>query len=161
MKDRIKKIRKNLDLTQQEFANRIGIKRNTIANYETGRNTPVDSVVSLICREFNVNESWLRTGQGDMFVKVDDDTKLSEWTSSILTAEPTSFRRRFASMIASLSDEDWKWLEDKANILIHDSNSDSSISDQEESYIKSRFNSAKNMDSSASNSTAERLKNRA
>ena len=67
MKDRIKKIRRELDLTQQEFAERIGIKRNTIANYETGRNDPVDSVISLICREFDVYEEWLRTGEGEMF----------------------------------------------------------------------------------------------
>lgn len=67
MHDRIKKLRKALDLTQQEFADRIGIKRNTIANYETGRNDPIDSVVSLICREFNVNEKWLRFGDGEMF----------------------------------------------------------------------------------------------
>lgn len=65
--ERIKKLRKVLDLTQQEFANRIGIKRNTIANYEAGRNAPIDSVVSLICREFGVNEAWLRTGEGEMF----------------------------------------------------------------------------------------------
>ena len=50
VKERIKKIRRELNLTQQEFAERIGIKRNTIANYETGRNDPVDSVISLICR---------------------------------------------------------------------------------------------------------------
>ncbi len=67
MDERIKKLRKVLDLTQQEFANRIGIKRNTIANYEAGRNAPIDSVVSLICREFGVNEAWLRTGEGEMF----------------------------------------------------------------------------------------------
>lgn len=67
MKERIKKIRRELNLTQQEFAERIGIKRNTIANYETGRNDPVDSVISLICREFNVREEWLRTGEGEMF----------------------------------------------------------------------------------------------
>lgn len=67
MKDRIKKIRRKFELTQQEFAERIGIKRNTIANYETGRNEPVDSVISLICREFDVREEWLRTGEGEMF----------------------------------------------------------------------------------------------
>lgn len=67
MKERIKKIRRELGLTQQEFAERIGIKRNTIANYETGRNDPVDSVISLICREFDVREEWLRTGEGEMF----------------------------------------------------------------------------------------------
>ena len=67
MNDRIKKLRKHLDLTQREFGERIGIKGNTIANYELGRNEPIDAVISLICREFNVNEAWLRTGTGEMF----------------------------------------------------------------------------------------------
>lgn len=67
MHERIKKLRRTLDLTQQEFADRIGVKRNTVATYEGGRNEPVDSVVSLICREFGVREEWLRTGNGEMF----------------------------------------------------------------------------------------------
>lgn len=67
MKDRIRLLRKSLDLTQQEFANRLSIKRGAVANYEIGRNIPSDSVVSLICREFNVNEEWLKTGSGEMF----------------------------------------------------------------------------------------------
>ena len=66
MEKRIKKLRRSLDMTQQEFADRIGVKRNTIANYETGRNEPIDSVISLICREFHVNEEWLRHGLGEM-----------------------------------------------------------------------------------------------
>lgn len=68
MNERIKKLRRHLDLTQQEFADRIGVKRNTIANYEIGRNEPIDSVLALICREFHVNEEWLRTGNGEMFL---------------------------------------------------------------------------------------------
>ena len=67
MNERIKKLRKVLDLTQQEFGERLGIKRNTIATYESGRNDPIDAVVSLICKEFNVNEEWLRGGTGEMF----------------------------------------------------------------------------------------------
>lgn len=73
MKERIRLIRRTLDLTQQEFADRIGIKRGAIANYELGRNEPVDSVVSLICREFNVNEEWLREGIGEMFLPNTND----------------------------------------------------------------------------------------
>ncbi|MCI9078329.1 MAG: helix-turn-helix transcriptional regulator [Lachnospiraceae bacterium] len=64
MKNRIKKIRKELDLTQQEFADRLGVKRNTISTYESGRSVPIDAVISLICREFKINEEWLRTGKG-------------------------------------------------------------------------------------------------
>ena len=67
MNERIKKLRKILDLTQQEFGDRLGIKRNTIATYESGRNDPIDAVISLICKEFNVNEEWLRDGVGEMF----------------------------------------------------------------------------------------------
>ena len=72
--ERIKKLRKSLDLTQQEFSERIGIKRNTIAKYETDRGEPIDAVISLICREFNVSETWLRTGAGEMFVEVPSNT---------------------------------------------------------------------------------------
>ena len=67
MNERIKSLRKRLNMTQEQFAARLGIKRGAIANYEIGRNVPVDSVVSLICREFGVNEAWLRTGEGEMF----------------------------------------------------------------------------------------------
>ena len=67
MNERIKELRKCLDMTQEQFASKLGIKRGAIANYEIGRNVPVDSVISLICREFNVNEEWLRTGNGEMF----------------------------------------------------------------------------------------------
>ncbi len=65
--ERIKKIRKAFDLTQQEFADRIGSKRNTVATYEMGRTEPSAAVITLICREFNVNEKWLRTEDGEMF----------------------------------------------------------------------------------------------
>lgn len=67
MNERIKELRKALGLTQQELADRIGVKQNTIAQYEIGRNTPINSVVSLICKEFNVSEDWLRNANGDMF----------------------------------------------------------------------------------------------
>lgn len=60
-------LRKFLRLTQQGFADKLGIKRNTVATYEAGRSKPSDAAVLLICRECNVNEEWLRTGKGEMF----------------------------------------------------------------------------------------------
>ena len=68
LNERIKKLRKGLDLTQQEFANRLGTTRNNIAGYEVGRRSPSEAVISLICKTFNVSETWLRTGEGEMFV---------------------------------------------------------------------------------------------
>ena len=67
MRDRIKKLRKVLDLTQSDFAARIGSTQNNIANYETGRRSPSAAAFNNICKEFNVNEEWLRTGNGEMF----------------------------------------------------------------------------------------------
>ena len=80
MKDRIKKLRKELDLTQQEFADRLGTARNNIAGYETGKRSPSDAVISLICTKFNVNESWLRDGTGEMFVEMDVEDRLMDWS---------------------------------------------------------------------------------
>lgn len=65
--ERIKKVRRALDLTQQVFADRLGMKQNTIATYEMNRTNPSDPAIKSICREFNVNEVWLRTGEGEMF----------------------------------------------------------------------------------------------
>lgn len=66
MNTRIKKLRKALDLTQQSFADRLGLKQNSIALIESGRKTS-DQTIRNICREFHVNEEWLRTGAGEMF----------------------------------------------------------------------------------------------
>lgn len=73
MKERIKRLRKTLNLTQQEFAERIGVKRNTVGQYEIGRNDPTDTVITLICKEYGVNEAWLRHGTGEMFAPDPED----------------------------------------------------------------------------------------
>lgn len=73
MKERIKKIRNSLGLTQQKFADRLGLKRQTIAAYEIGNIEPSDSTLLLICKEFNINEEWLRYGNGEMKRSIDMD----------------------------------------------------------------------------------------
>lgn len=122
MKNRIKEIRKELDLTQQEFADRLGIKRGGVANYEIGRNEPADSVISLICREFNVNEDWLRNGTGDMFLPTDRSTDIAKLTKQLLNEESDSFKNRFISMLSNLTVDEWEFLERKANELCRTTN---------------------------------------
>ena len=73
LNEKIKEIRKKLDLTQQKFADRLGVKRNTIAMYEMGKTIPSDQTILSICREFNVNEEWLRTGKGEIFLPESND----------------------------------------------------------------------------------------
>ena len=78
MNERLKKLRKELDITQQEFADKLGTARNNIAGYETGKRQPSDAVISLICKtdfpKGRVNETWLRTGEGEMFVETPSST---------------------------------------------------------------------------------------
>lgn len=73
METRIKQIRLKHNLTQTEFGERIGIKGNTVTNYENGLRNPSNAIISSICREFNISESWLRTGEGEMEVRPPED----------------------------------------------------------------------------------------
>ena len=119
LKDRIKKIRKALDLTQQEFADRIGVKRNTVGQWECGINPLTDQTISSICREFNVNEDWLRTGEGEMFIKQTRDEQIASFVGSIQSSEDDSFKKRFISMLSSLDESEWEVLE-KMVIMLHE-----------------------------------------
>ena len=110
MKDRIKKIRKELDLTQQKFADRIGVKQNTVAQYEMGRNIPIDTVIALICREFNVNEEWLRTGQGEPFIQKTKNQIITDFAGDLIN-EPESFKTRLIEGLAKLDPSDWEDIE--------------------------------------------------
>jgi len=132
MKERIKKLRKELNLTQQEFAEKIKISRNNIATYETGKSNPSDGTINLICRTFHVNEEWLRSGVGEMFLPQEefnllDDPSLDNMDKEILkiyVSLPQDLRdalkeitKRFAAAFIekpapekpdALSDEEWE-----------------------------------------------------
>ena len=76
---RIKEVRDFYGLTQQKFAERTKTKQSTVATYESGRNVPSDAVISLICREFNVREAWLRDGTGEMLEQLTEDEDRSRF----------------------------------------------------------------------------------
>ena len=84
MNKRIRLLRKELGLNQTEFGNRIGIKQTTVANYEIGTRNPIDSVVLSICKEFHVNEEWLRDGTGEMFKKRLPTDEVAEYVGKLL-----------------------------------------------------------------------------
>ena len=92
MKERLKALRKELHLTQQEFADRVGISRGNIGAYEVGKNAPSDAVISLICREFHVNEEWLRTGNGEMFVKETPDEEFMRMAKAVASGDTKADR---------------------------------------------------------------------
>lgn len=118
MNERIKKLRKELDLTQQEFADKLSIKRNTVATYETGKSNPSDAAVVLICKTFNVNETWLRTGEGEMFVQRAEEDELAAAVERLVTGESAEFKRRLVSVLSTLKDEHWLLLEQKLKEIV-------------------------------------------
>lgn len=111
MYKRIKKIRQNAGLTQREFADKIGVSRNTIAAYETDARVPIDAIIVSICREFSVNKDWLYTGQGDMYLAVHPDIQLSKALGKLLKDETCSFRKRLILSLLEMDEAEWGILE--------------------------------------------------
>jgi transcriptional regulator with XRE-family HTH domain len=110
--DRLKEIRKEKNLTQQEFADQIGIKRGTVANYELGRNEPLDAVISLICKEFSVSEDWLRYGEGEMFTAMDRDEEIAALVAQVINGH-SDFQKALVRVISSCSEKELEVLERK------------------------------------------------
>ena len=114
MRERMQELRKALHLTQQEFADRLNVSRANIAGYEIGRRVPSDAVISLICREFNVSESWLRSGEGEMLVEMSRDEQIAAFVGSVLRDEKDSFKRRLIAVLSALDESEWQVLENLA-----------------------------------------------
>ena len=106
MKDRIKRIRDDLNLNQAEFGARIGVQRSTIAGYENGNRTPIDAIVSSICKEFNVNRRWLETGEGEAYMKSERSEDLAAEIRDILKGEHPMMIAAMAAL-AQMEPEWW------------------------------------------------------
>ncbi len=88
MNERIRELRKTLNLTQQEFADRLSLKRNTIATYEMGKAIPSDRTINDICNKYNVNENWLRDGVGEMFLEPKENSIVAKATMLLGEKDP-------------------------------------------------------------------------
>lgn len=113
MNERIKAMRKAVSLTQTEFANRLGLAQNTIAAYESGKRSPNDAIIRAICKEFNVNEQWLREGEGSIFVEMTRDEIINQYLGELVKSKDpeVDFQKRFVRALANLSVEEWKMIE--------------------------------------------------
>lgn len=118
--ERIKELRKELGLNQEEFGERLGVSRSVIANIEYDRLKRPDqkeSLYKLICKEFNVNEEWLRTGEGEMFVALNRTQQIAQLTTDLFKGEKDSFKERLLLALAKLDENEWKVLEKIADDL--------------------------------------------
>lgn len=108
--DRIKSVRNKLNLTQQAFSERLGLKRNTIGSYEINAGVPSDRTISDICREFGVNEIWIRTGEGEPFQEETRQEQIMRFATQTVKGSD-EFRKAFVSMLAKMDADDWENLE--------------------------------------------------
>lgn len=115
--DRIKSLRHEVGATQQAFADTIGLKRNTIANYEIGNVLPSDRTIADICREFNVNEAWLRTGEGEMFAPKTRNEELFEFAAKAAESPPSAIQAQLLAVMSRLTDDQWGVLAQVAHEL--------------------------------------------
>ena len=118
MKDRIKEIRKHAGLTQQEFADKLGLKQNTVASYEIARIIPSDRTIGDICRIFNVNEEWLRTGIGEMFVPRTRRDELAAYMGQVIGGKCSDIEEAIITVMARTSIEEWELIRKKALELL-------------------------------------------
>lgn len=94
----------------EKFGERLGIKKNTVSQLENGVNNVTDQMVKAICREYDINPDWLRTGEGEMFSE-DNEEYLFRWVGRVLKDKPESFKKRALNLLSSLDDSDWEALE--------------------------------------------------
>lgn len=118
MNERMKEVRRAVGLTQREFGLKIGVKQNTVATYEMGRNKPTDTVIALICRTFNVNEQWLRTGEGEMFTELSAEEEMITFCTDVLKVGKSDPRFRIVKALAKLSDDDWELVDKMIDTLL-------------------------------------------
>lgn len=111
MHSRIQKIRKERGISQQAFATQLKLSRNFIGLLETGQRTPSDRTIGDICREFEINEDWLRYGEGEMHRKRTREEEIADFIGKILGDNEKDFQRRFVHALARLDYDQWLMLE--------------------------------------------------
>lgn len=109
--ERVKEIRTALSLTLEKFGDNLGVGKTAISKIEKNERSLTDQMAKSICREYNVNENWLRTGEGDMFIKMTRNDEISQFVGQLMTTEDDSFKKRLISALAALDENGWDILE--------------------------------------------------
>jgi len=112
MNIRIKEVRITAKLTQDEFGKKIGISNTAVSKIEKGENNVSEQNILSICREFNISEEWLRTGNGEMVIELSRDKEITAWASKITRADfDNKFILDFVHTLSKLDESDWETLE--------------------------------------------------
>lgn len=123
---RVRHIRKALNMTQEEFGQHLGTKREAITSVEIGRVSPNGLMITAICAKFNISEDWLRHGTGEMFLPPTHEKELVKYLSNLIERHDQDFVRHFLTVLTKLTPDDWHTLE-KISALLQAEQKGSSI----------------------------------
>lgn len=127
MNNRLKELRKIQKLSQEEFGKRLGVGKAAVSKMELGTYNVTDPMIKLICREFTVNEDWLRTGSGEMFKSIPEEDEVATYVSDLLEdSEETPLYTLIKEIMRTYSQLDYKSktvLNDYMKKLLHNLNS--------------------------------------
>lgn len=116
--DRISWCVKESGLTKTAFADKINVTQQYVSNLCLGKKIPSDRTIADICREYDVNEEWLRTGRGDPYIQLSRDEELAQFFGDVMKGEDPDFRRRLLSVMSRLTTDEWALLEQMAWKLV-------------------------------------------
>ena len=114
---RFKYLRQSLKIKQQDCAKELAISQGHAADIENGRKTVSDRIVEILVLKYNVSESWLRTGEGEMFTPLSRSETIAHFAGELMKEEDGSFRRQLVEVLAQLDEHEWEVLEGIAKKL--------------------------------------------
>lgn len=125
MADRISKVIRDKEKTKTAFSDRINVSQAFVSQMCSGLKVPSDRTIADICREYDVNENWLRTGRGDPYIQLSRDEELAQFFGDVMKGEDPDFRRRLLSVMSRLTTDEWALLEQMAWKLVDELQQDS------------------------------------
>lgn len=109
MKDRIKQIRKNAELSQTKFGERLGVTLSAVQKWEMGLNVPDASSIKVICDRFAISETWLRTGEGEMKAPISREQEMAALVRNLMEDSPESFRSALVTTLLRFDPDGPEW----------------------------------------------------
>ena len=109
--ERIENLIKQVGITKTKFAEKVSVSQPYISKIIISGYVPSDRLIEDICEKFNANEKWLRTGEGEMFIRKTRSETIADFMVDMLNEEEPSYKRRLIEALAELSTDEWKLLE--------------------------------------------------
>lgn len=123
--ERIAAVIQHSGLTKTAFAERLNVSQSFVSRLAAGISIPSDRTIVDICREFGVNERWLRTGEGEMLMHLSREEEIMRFAATVVRDPSSEFQRRFVSVLARLTPDQWQLMEEMARKLLQEQAADS------------------------------------